>query len=74
MLIRRSAEEAFGKALKQFNSPNSLNKAKQHLNEIGITFDSGMGFDGRDWEWDYSLEGPISVRFKRRAANPERRK
>lgn len=42
--------------------------------EMGITFDKGMGFDGRDWEWDYSLKGPISVRFKRRARYPERRR
>ncbi len=43
------------------------------LSEIGITFDSGQGCSGRDWEWDWSLEGPISVRFRRRCQRPERR-
>lgn len=34
--------------------------------DVGITFDRGLGFTGRDWEWDYSLKGPISVKFKKR--------
>ena len=41
--------------------------------DVGITFDSGMGPEGRDWEWDWSLTGPISVTFKRRAQRPELR-
>jgi hypothetical protein len=44
---------------------------ERSLGEIGITFDKGGGPGGRDWEWDYSLKGPISVRFKRRAEKPE---
>ncbi len=43
------------------------------LSEMGITFDSGSGPHGRDWEWDFSLSGPISVQFDRSAARPERR-
>lgn len=41
--------------------------------EMGIGFDTGMGCDGRDWEWDWSLKGPISVTFRGRAKHPERR-
>ena len=41
--------------------------------EMGISFDTGMGCEGRDWEWDFSLKGPISIRFRSRAQKPERR-
>ena len=51
----------------------SLHEAKRILNEIGIEFDTGLGLDGRDWEWDWSLQGPISVTFKQRAQNPDLR-
>lgn len=44
------------------------------LGDIGIGFDKGGGFDGRDWEWDWSLSGPISVKFRHRATKPELRK
>jgi hypothetical protein len=46
---------------------------EKQFRDVGITFDKGLGVDGRDWEWDFSLSGPISVRFKRRASKPERR-
>jgi hypothetical protein len=42
--------------------------------EMGITFDTSMGVEGRDWEWDFSLKGPISVRFCGRASKPELRR
>jgi len=29
--------------------------------EIGVSFDTGAGFGGRDWEWDWSLSGPIKL-------------
>lgn len=29
--------------------------------EIGISFDTGAGFGGRDWEWDWSLSGPVKL-------------
>src|SRR5271165_2196504 len=47
--------------------------AEKIFHEMGITFDTGMGCDGRDWEWDWSLKGPISVRFHGRARYPEKR-
>lgn len=46
---------------------------QEQLREIGINFDVGMGLHGRDWEWDYSLSGPINVKFKCKAKKPERR-
>lgn len=49
-------------------------EAEKKFREMGISFDTGMGCGGRDWEWDYSLSGPISVRFKRRAKCPEKRR
>lgn len=67
------------------DAESSLSLAQRHLNrgafakmenafsELGIQFDKGVGFDGRDWEWDWSLEGPIKVRFRSRAKRPERR-
>lgn len=44
------------------------------LKEIGISFDRGGGYDGRDWEWDWSLKGPVSVRFRERSRNPHLRR
>jgi hypothetical protein len=51
----------------------TIYEIEKQFREVGITFDKGLGLDGRDWEWDFSLSGPISVRFKRRASKPERR-
>jgi hypothetical protein len=59
-------------AMTDFNR-GSLHEARLILNEIGVEFDTGLGIEGRDWEWDWSLRGPISVSFKRRAQNPELR-
>jgi hypothetical protein len=61
-----------GGAYHQFTG-SQLREIEGHLRDLGITFDTGLGPDGRDWEWDYSLSGPISVAFKGRAKNPERR-
>jgi hypothetical protein len=47
---------------------------EQTFQELGINFDSGMGREGREWEWDWSLSGPISVRFRGRAKRPELRR
>lgn len=44
---------------------------ESQLRRLGVEFDKGVGFSGRDWEWDWSLRGPISVRFRSRAKNPE---
>ena len=53
--------------------PSRVWDAQKCLSDMGIRFDTGSGCYGRDWEWDYSLEGPISVRFRCRAQRPERR-
>lgn len=50
-----------------------LVETEEALRRLGVGFDTGMGGDGREWEWDFSLSGPISVQFKRRARRPERR-
>lgn len=60
-------------AFRRFFS-GGLHEIERCLGSMGIGFDKGIGFDGRDWEWDFSLSGPISVRFRRRAMRPERRK
>lgn len=51
----------------------AFSDAERIFNEMGITFDKGMGCEGRDWEWDWSLKGPISIRFRARASKPELR-
>ncbi len=51
-----------------------LYEIEQQLSHMGIGFDRGQGCYGRDWEWDRSLDGPISVTFRSRAKRPERRK
>lgn len=33
------------------------------FHKLGITFDSGAGFGDIDWEFDWSLKGPIKVVF-----------
>lgn len=41
-------------------------KVEDALAELGVHFDRGAGCGERHWEWDYSLDGPVTVRFKRR--------
>lgn len=43
------------------------------LHELGIEFDTGLGERGRDWEWDFSLRGPVSVEFIGPCKTVERR-
>lgn len=50
-----------------------LAEVERAMHDMGVGFDTGVGLDGRDWEWDFSLSGPISVRFRHRATKPERR-
>lgn len=52
----------------------AFSDAERIFHEMGISFDTGMGCAGRDWEWDWSLNGPISVRFRARATKPELRR
>lgn len=47
---------------------------RQHMRAVGVDFDTGCGPDGYDWEWDWSLSGPISVQFKSRAERPGNRR
>lgn len=35
------------------------------LSKNGVTFDRGAGCNKRHWELDFSLNGPMSVLFKR---------
>lgn len=46
---------------------------ENNLSRLGIGFDKGLGREGRDWEWDWSLKGPISVRFRRRTKDISKR-
>jgi hypothetical protein len=46
---------------------------QKRLHAMGIEFDSGCGHAGRDWQWDWSLSGPVRVKFRGRAKHPERR-
>ena len=46
---------------------------QRDFSALGISFDSGQGPEGRDWEWDWSLKGPISVRFRGRCSRPHLR-
>jgi len=34
-----------------------LYKAASELSKAGITFDTGAGCEGNDWEFDWSLQG-----------------
>lgn len=51
----------------------ALPEISEKLGELGINFDQGMGMEGRDWEWDWSLSGPISVKFRGHCREPQRR-
>jgi hypothetical protein len=35
------------------------------LGKLGIIFDTGYDGGKRDWEWDFSLKGPVKVYFKK---------
>jgi hypothetical protein len=41
-----------------------LFKIEELFAEMGITFDTGGGCGGRDWEWDWSLKGPIKLEIR----------
>lgn len=47
--------------------PEDLDKlfaAESLLRQIGVTFDTGSNGKTRDWEWDWSLNGPVKVSYK----------
>lgn len=52
----------------------AIRQAQTALHEAGIQFDSGGGLGVRDWQWDYSLNGPISVTLVGKARRPDRRR
>lgn len=52
----------------------ALYEVEKQMRDMDINYDTGIGCAGRDWEWDFSLKGPISVTFRSRATRPERRK
>ncbi len=41
----------------------ALPEIENKFEEMGVSFDRGLGFSGRDWEWDWSLKGPMEVTF-----------
>jgi hypothetical protein len=52
---------------------DAIFECQRILREAGISFDSGSGLEGRDWELDWSLQGPLRVTFRGRASKPELR-
>jgi len=61
-VIEGTLEEIMAKGIAHINNGH-MAKIEADLLEIGIAFDKGAGPEGRDWEWDWSLRGPIEVRF-----------
>jgi hypothetical protein len=42
-----------------------LEEIEAIFRDLGIHFDTGSDGGSRDWEWDWSLIGPIKVYFKK---------
>lgn len=42
------------------------------LGWLGVRFDSGGSVDVFDWEWDWSLRGPVKVLFRRYVRDDDR--
>jgi len=40
---------------------DDLFEIERLLLKNGISFDTGAGMGHRDWEWDWSLKGPVKV-------------
>jgi len=49
----------------------ALFEIEQKFLEIGVSFDTGAGFGRRDWEWDFSLKGPIKITLLEREKSIE---
>ncbi len=55
--------------------PDKLDQIRALFQEMGISFDTGTSVEKesdedwngmtRDWEWDWSLKGPVRVKFVR---------
>ncbi|KKM87890.1 hypothetical protein LCGC14_1264340 [marine sediment metagenome] len=52
--------EALGK-----DGLRKLFEVERLLSELGVHFDTGSGCGGRDWEFDWSLQGPVKVLFRK---------
>jgi len=50
---------------------STLFEIEQKFLEIGVSFDTGAGFGRRDWEWDFSLKGPIKITLLEREKSIE---
>ncbi len=48
-------------------------QVEEKFHDLGIEFDAAYGYGLRDWEWDWSLSGPISIKFVRRSKNKDQR-
>lgn len=66
------SEADLSRTIRQLNN-GVLGEVERKFHDIGINFDKGLGHEGRDWEWDWSLEGPVHVTFVSRAKRPDRR-
>jgi len=44
-------------------------RARHELGKVGISFDTGTNGACFDWEWDWSLKGPVRVLFKQFTKN-----
>jgi hypothetical protein len=56
-----------------WEAAGDLAAVEREIRKLDIGFDTGASADGRDWEWDWSLSGPVTVTFKSRATKPEKR-
>lgn len=63
-------EATIGLRLSTKDQFNKLAEVERLLSELGVAFDTGYGFGQRDWEWDWSLRGPVHVRFVRARKKP----
>jgi hypothetical protein len=70
------SDEAVQLLMDVFNSVDrgAFGEIHQTFAEMGITFMRTFGSHGRTWQWDETLEGPISVRFRGRASKPKLRR
>lgn len=68
----RSIGDMAAYAAKNLNT-GRMAEIEKMLSEIGVSFDKGAGPGGRDWELDWSLNGPLSVKFMRPCKTPEKR-
>ncbi len=49
---------------------DALSEAESALSRAGISFDMGGDGNVRDWEWDWSLNGPMTIEARQRSSAP----